>query len=92
MSFNLGSKINNVQVGQDFLQPQVATLIASTPSNLNTLSSLASSINNDPNFASNVSTALSYKADASSVYTKSDIDGQFTTLMGGVPPATLNTI
>jgi hypothetical protein len=49
-------------------------IIDTAPANLNTLKELSAALNDDSNFASTVTTSLTTKADASTTYTKAEVD------------------
>ena len=91
MSFNLVSKINGLASDQDELERQISYLTALAPSTLNNLSSIATSLNNDPNFYQTVTNSLNLKADQSTTYTKTQTDQKLTDLIGGAPQE-LNTL
>ena len=56
-----------------YVLDKVNAIIDGAPAALDTLNELAAAINDDANFAGTVTTALGNKADASDVYTKTDI-------------------
>ena len=53
---------------------EVAKLVNSAPSTLDTLSELANALGNDPNFATTVMNQIGTKANADNVYTKPEVD------------------
>lgn len=56
-----------------YVMDKVNAIIDGAPAALDTLNELAAAINDDANFASTVTTALGNKANASDVYTKTEI-------------------
>ena len=56
------------------INTEIAALVGTAPSTLNTLQELASALNNDQNYAATIQTQLGNKANSSDVYTKSVID------------------
>ena len=56
-----------------YVLDKVNAIIDGAPAALDTLNELAAAINDDANFAGTVTTALGNKADASDVYTKTEI-------------------
>ena len=58
----------------------VNSIVAGAPTALNTLQELASAIADDTNFAGNVISTLSTKANIADVYTKNEVDQSLTTL------------
>lgn len=74
----LADKANKV----DTLTPaqidaRIQSLIGAAPSALDTLVELAAALNNDPNFAASMTTALGAKADKATTYTIAQVDGAF---------------
>lgn len=63
----VASKGDEGQVSQAALDAAVATLVDNAPEALNTLSELATSLGNDPNFATTVSTQIGERAKTSDV-------------------------
>ena len=61
------------------------------PETLNSLEKLATALNNDSNYFQTVSAAIGNKADASDVYTKTQVNDKFTDIIAGAPDA-LNTL
>ena len=55
---------------------KIAELVDSAPETLNTLNELATALGDDPNFATTMATELGKKANATDVYTKTEIDNQ----------------
>lgn len=53
---------------------EVAKIVNSAPSTLDTLNELANALGNDPNFATTVMNQIGTKANADNVYTKAEID------------------
>lgn len=53
----------------------ISALVNSAPSALNTLNELAAALGNDANFATTVTTSLAGKANQSTTYTKTEVDG-----------------
>lgn len=62
-----GAKGDDGEVSQAALDAAVATLVDNAPEALNTLSELATSLGNDPNFATTVSTQIGERAKTSDV-------------------------
>ncbi len=59
------------------IDARIQTLIGSAPAALDTLVELAAALNNDPNFAASMTTALAAKADKATTYTIAQVDGAF---------------
>ena len=74
MSFNLTSKVNGLVADQDELRSQIIYITSLAPNTLNNLSSIATSLNNDPNFYHTVTSSLALKVDQASTYTKTETD------------------
>lgn len=58
----------------DVVNSKIEALIGAAPEALDTLEELAKSLNDDANYAATVTTELAKKANATNVYTKSEID------------------
>lgn len=62
---------NNQIANTSFVRNEISNLVSSAPSTLDTLNELAAALNNDPNFATTITTLISNKLDsstASSIY------------------------
>lgn len=53
---------------------QLATLVDSAPTTLDTLNELAAALGDDPNYATTITTALGTKANQATTYTKTEVD------------------
>lgn len=60
----------------EYVEGAVANVVDSAPETLNTLKELSKALNDDPNFATTISTQLGNKANATDVYNKSYIDSE----------------
>lgn len=60
----------------EYVEGAVANVVDSAPETLNTLKELSKALNDDPNFATTMSTQLGNKANATDVYNKSYIDSE----------------
>lgn len=62
-----------------FVRSEVAALVDSSPTALDTLNELAAALGDDPNFATTVNNSIAAKADSSDVYTKTESDNLLNT-------------
>ena len=76
---------------QTYVQTQIANLIASAPSTLDTLNELALALNNDANFASTITTQLATKANTSSLATVA-FSGSYNDLLNKPNLSTLSSV
>jgi hypothetical protein len=67
---------------QSYVQTQIANLVGSSPTTLDTLNELATSLNNDPNFATTVSTSIGLKAPSASPTFTGTVSGITKSMVG----------
>ena len=91
MNFNLASKLNNLAADQDELRSQIIYITSLAPNTFNNLYSIASSLNNGPNFSQTVTSSLALKADTATTYTKTETEKKISDLIDGAPRV-LNTL
>lgn len=60
----------------EIVDQKIAELVDTAPEALDTLNELATALGDDPNFATTMATELGKKANATDVYTKTEIDNQ----------------
>ena len=60
----------------EIVDQKIAELVDTAPEALDTLNELAAALGDDPNFATTMATELGKKANATDVYTKTEIDNQ----------------
>lgn len=68
---------NSLNTSNSYTDSKVAAIVNSAPATLDTLNELATALGNDPNFATTTATLIGTKADASSVYTKTQSDANY---------------
>jgi hypothetical protein len=59
------------------IDARIQALVGAAPGALDTLVELAAALNNDPDFAASMTTALAAKADKATTYTIAQVDGAF---------------
>lgn len=59
------------------IDARIQAVIGTSPAALDTLAELAAAMNNDPDFAASMTTALAAKADKATTYTIAQVDGAF---------------
>lgn len=59
------------------IEARIQAVIGASPAALDTLVELAAALNNDPDFAASMTTALAAKADKATTYTIAQVDGAF---------------
>ena len=59
------------------IDARIEAVIGTSPAALDTLAELAAAMNNDPDFAASMTTALGAKADKATTYTIAQVDGAF---------------
>jgi hypothetical protein len=59
------------------IDARIQALVGAAPGALDTLVELAAALNNDPDFAASMTTALATKADKATTYTIAQVDGAF---------------